>query len=231
MSQSQLLYAVLDLLLIIPAIILHEVSHGYVAYMLGDPTAKNAGRLTLNPLAHVDIYGTIILPALMFLVAGFAIGYAKPVPINPMLMRKTNPQTGMLLTGAAGPLTNITLAVVSALMFRVLFLVLPAGSIVLYIVAFFTLINLVLAFFNLIPIPPLDGSRVVQWFLKGDSLRRYHSLERYGILIVLGVVFILPQITGGQFDPIGFYFDYTVFPVLRFFGGSNILMVLARVFG
>jgi Zn-dependent protease len=216
-SSSQLLYAVLDLLLIIPAIILHEVSHGYVAYLLGDPTAKNAGRLTLNPIAHVDIYGTIILPALMFLVAGFAIGYAKPVPVNPMLMRKTTPQTGMLLTGIAGPITNVALAIVAAVVFRVLTLfALP--DIVYYIVGFFTLINLVLAFFNLIPIPPLDGSRVVQWFLKGDALRIYGSFERYGILIVLVVAFVLPSITG--IDILGWYLQHTVYPIANFMLGT-----------
>ncbi|HEY5275894.1 MAG TPA: site-2 protease family protein [Coriobacteriia bacterium] len=218
MSQSQLLYAVLDLLLIIPAIILHEVSHGYVAYMLGDPTAKNAGRLTLNPLAHVDIYGTIILPALMFLVAGFAIGYAKPVPVNPMLMRKTNPQTGMLLTGIAGPITNILLAIASAIVFRVLTLF-DLPGIVYYMVGFFTLINLVLAFFNLIPLPPLDGSRVVQWFLKGEALRKYSSLERYGILIVLGAAFLLPSFNPA-WDVIGWYLGHTVYPISRFLLGS-----------
>jgi len=216
-SSSQLMYAVLDLLLIIPAIILHEVSHGYVAYLLGDETAKRAGRLTLNPLAHVDIYGTIILPALMFLVAGFAIGYAKPVPVNPMLMRKTNPQTGMLLTGIAGPITNVLLAVASAIVYRVLALF-DLPGIVYYIVGFFTLINLVLAFFNLIPIPPLDGSRVVQWFLKGDALRVYNSFERYGILIVLVVAFVLPSVIGVNI--LGTYLNYTVYPISRFLLGS-----------
>jgi Zn-dependent protease len=209
------MYALLRLMLIIPAIILHEVSHGYVAYLLGDPTAKRAGRLTLNPMAHIDIYGTIILPALMFLVAGFAIGYAKPVPVNPNLMRKTTPQTGMLLTGIAGPLTNLALAVVFALVFRVAEGFLAADSIVLYIIGFFVLINLVLAFFNLIPIPPLDGSRVVQWFLKGDALRAYHSLEQWGIVIVLAVAFLLPSLTNGRIDLVGGYLEYTVYPVLR----------------
>jgi Zn-dependent protease len=217
-NQPDLLYAALHLLLIIPAIILHEVSHGYVAYLLGDPTAKNAGRLTLNPIAHVDLYGTIILPALMFLVAGFAIGYAKPVPVNPQLMRKTTMQTGMLLTGIAGPVTNVLLAVVSAVVFRVLVLFHLPG-IVYYMVSFFTLINLVLAFFNLIPIPPLDGSRVVQWFLKGDALRTYHSLERYGILIVLAIAFVLPSIVP-SIDPLGWYLENTVYPIANFLLGT-----------
>ncbi len=218
MSQPDLLYAALRLLLIIPAIILHEVSHGYVAYLLGDPTAKRAGRLTLNPMAHVDLYGTIILPAMMFLVAGFAIGYAKPVPINPQLMRKTSMQTGLLLTGIAGPVTNLLLAVASAGVFRVLTLF-DLPGIVYYMVSFFTLINLVLAFFNLIPIPPLDGSRVVQRFLKGETLRQYHSLERYGIIIVLAVAFLLPSVNP-SWDVLGWYLEHTVYPISHFLLGG-----------
>jgi len=217
--------AILNLMLIIPAIILHEVSHGYVAYMLGDPTAKNAGRLTLNPIAHVDLFGTIILPALMFLVAGFAIGYAKPVPINPYLMRRTSLQNGMLLTGAAGPVTNVILALVFGLVFRIL-TVFSAPDIVLYIVGFFTLINLVLAFFNLIPIPPLDGSRVVQRFLSGRALDAYNSLERFGIIIVLAIVFLLPQLI--NVDLLGAYFNATVYPVAQFFGGPHLLEIVAK---
>jgi Zn-dependent protease len=216
---NQVLFAVLNLLLIIPAIILHEVSHGYVAYLLGDPTAKNAGRLTLNPIAHVDLFGTIILPAVMFLTAGFAIGYAKPVPINPHLMTRSGYRNGMLLTGAAGPATNIVLALVSAGLFRLLALLgLPGSGIVMYMVAFFTLINLVLAFFNLIPIPPLDGSRVVQRFLSGSALEAYASLERYGILIVLAIAFILPRIVP-SLDLLGGYLNLTVYPIARFLLG------------
>jgi Zn-dependent protease len=220
MTTSSILYAVLDLVLIIPAIILHEVSHGYVAYLLGDPTAKNAGRLTLNPIAHVDIYGTILLPLFMFLVAGFAIGYAKPVPINPYLMSKTDYKTGMLLTGAAGPLTNICLAIISGLLFR-LVNALGAPYIVAYVFAFFTLINLVLAFFNLIPIPPLDGSRVVQRFLTGRALDVYNSIERYGILIVLVVVFVLPRLVG--IDVLTPYLNVTVRPISQLLTGQPLI--------
>jgi Zn-dependent protease len=219
------LYVALRVLLIIPAIIVHEVSHGYVAYLLGDPTAKRAGRLTLNPIAHVDLWGTILMPGIMLLASGgtMALGYAKPVPINPNLMSKTSFQTGMLLTGAAGPAVNILMAVVSGLLFR-LISVLPVPEVVLYIVYFFTLINLVLAFFNLvlavlnmIPIPPLDGSRVVQRFLKGEALRAYHSLEPYGFFIVLAVAFILPQFTG--INILGTYLRWTVYPILGLLTG------------
>jgi Zn-dependent protease len=218
---ANVLIVVLNLLLIIPAIILHEVSHGYVAYLLGDPTAKNAGRLTLNPIAHIDLFGTIILPLVMFFVAGFAIGYAKPVPINPNLMYRSGYQNGMLLTGAAGPVTNILLALASAGVYRLAVLFgTPGGSIVLYIFFFFTLINLVLAFFNLIPIPPLDGSRVVQRFLKGEALRAYNSLERWGILIVLAVLFVLPTLNP-HLDILGGYLNVTVYPIARLLLGAT----------
>jgi Zn-dependent protease len=205
------LYIVIDILLFIPAVILHEVSHGYVAFLLGDPTARDRGRLTLNPIAHVDLWGTILMPLVMFLIAGFAIGYAKPVPIDPRRMTRTTYQMGMLLTGAAGPVTNVVLAIASGIAFR-LCVLFTAPAIVLYIFEFFALINLVLAFFNLIPIPPLDGSRVVQYFLKGNALRAYSQLERYGFVIVLALVFILPDLT--HIDVIGWYFSHTVYPVL-----------------
>jgi Zn-dependent protease len=215
------LLPVLNLLLIIPAIILHEVSHGYVALLLGDTTARDAGRLTLNPIAHVDLFGTIILPLVMFFTAGFAIGYAKPVPIDPNRMYRSGYRNGMLLTGAAGPVTNVLLALVSAGVFRLLVLFgTPSSSIALYIFAFFTLINLVLAFFNLIPIPPLDGSRVVQRFLTGDALRVYNSLERWGILIVLAVAFILPALVP-SLDLLGGYLSVTVFPIAHFLLGAG----------
>jgi Zn-dependent protease len=214
------IYIFVNVLLIIPAIILHEVSHGYVAYLLGDPTAKDRGRLTLNPIAHVDLWGTILMPAMMLLLSSgqFALGYAKPVPIDPRRMTRTSYQMGMLLTGAAGPVTNILLAVVAGIGFRICAL-LGAPYIVLYMFQFFTVINLVLAFFNLIPIPPLDGSRVVQYFLKGDALRAYARLEQYGFIIVLALVFLLPSIVP-SLDIIGTYFDYTVFPIARFLLGA-----------
>ena len=218
--QSSHLAVVLEILLFIPAIILHEVSHGYVAYLLGDPTAHDRGRLTLNPIAHVDLWGTILMPAVMLLLSGgrFAFGYAKPVPIDPRRMTRTTYQMGMLLTGAAGPVTNILLATVSGIAFR-LSTLFQAPDVVLFIFYFFALINLVLAMFNLIPIPPLDGSRVVQYFLKGNALRAYSQLERYGFVIVLALVFVLPQLVP-SFNPIWWYFDHTVYPILSLLLGA-----------
>jgi Zn-dependent protease len=199
-SSTSLPIVILNLLLIIPAIILHEVSHGYVALLLGDTTARDRGRLTLNPIAHVDLWGTIIMPVMMFLVAGFAIGYAKPVPIDPSRMTRVGFRNGMLLTGAAGPATNVVLA--------------NAPEIVIYMAYFFTFINLVLAFFNLIPIPPLDGSRVLQRFLKGDALKFYAGLERWGFFIILALVFILPDLFP-SLDVFHWYLSHTVYPILH----------------
>ncbi|MDO8963700.1 MAG: site-2 protease family protein [Coriobacteriia bacterium] len=204
----------LRFVLIMPAIILHEVAHGYVANLLGDPTAKARGRLTLNPIAHFDLWGTLIMPVLLLVVTQgrFAFGYAKPVPVNPYLMRKTTVQTGMLLTGIAGPVTNIALGVVTALVFRVAMLIPAIPDIVLTILYFFAYLNLMLAFFNLIPIPPLDGSRVVQRFLSGRALEFYESIEQYGFMIVIGLTWVIP----------GFlytYFSWTVYPVMQFLTG------------
>lgn len=210
--------ALLDFALIVPAIILHEVAHGYVAYLLGDPTAKDRGRLTLNPIAHMDIWGTVVMPVLLLLASGgkFAFGYAKPVPINPYRMTKTTPETGMLLTGAAGPVTNIVLALVVAGLYHVMLLVGGIPDIVMSSLSFFVLINLVLAFFNLIPIPPLDGSRVVQRFLSGRAREMYASIEPYGFMIVILVVFVAPQFLG--IDLFQAYLYATAVPIARLLG-------------
>jgi len=217
MSTAQLLVRVLNLAMFIPAIILHEVSHGYVAYLLGDPTAKYSGRLTLNPIAHIDLWGTILLPMLMLVVSGgqFALGYAKPVPINPRLMHRVTYKNGMLLTGIAGPLMNVCLAIVAGVAFRVAD-VLSAPAVVLYMLGFFTFANLMLAFFNLIPIPPLDGSRVLQRFLPQGAWQLYHQLERYGFIIVLGILILAPNLFYG-------YLSFTAFPLSELLGGPHLL--------
>jgi Zn-dependent protease len=211
--------AILRFALILPAIILHEVAHGYAAYLLGDTTARDRGRLSLNPIAHIDLWGTILMPALLLLTTGgrFAFGYAKPVPVNPYQMTKVGYRNGMLLTGLAGPVTNIVLAIISGLLTRVLALI-GVADIVLTITVFFCYINLVLAFFNLIPLPPMDGSRIAQRFLSGAALEWYSGIERYGFIIILGLIWVLPQFTG--IDPIGAYLDVTVAPIARLLIGG-----------
>ena len=216
---SELPRLALTFLLILPAIILHEVSHGYVAYLLGDSTAKDRGRLTLNPLKHIDPFGTLLLPVLLLLASGgrAAFGYAKPVPINPYNFRGDR-RWGMLLTGAAGPATNLMLAIIVGLVLRLTAPLIPttgAASILFEVLAIFTLINLVLMAFNLIPLPPLDGSRVVQYFLPQGALRIYDQIERYGFIVLFAVLYFLPGVLSG-------YLNVTAYPLFRLITGIGI---------
>jgi Zn-dependent protease len=202
--------------ILLPAIILHEVSHGYVAFLLGDPTAKEKGRLTLNPIAHIDPWGTVILPIMLLVVGSpVVIGWAKPVPINPY--RFKDYRKGMMLTGIAGPTTNLFLAAASGLLFRLMDSF-GSGEGALFsvsgILLYFCWLNLVLLFFNLVPIPPLDGSRVVQWILPEGALKAYNSLERYGFIIIFGVLWLFPGVFGT-------YIQYTAGVLLQLFSGVS----------
>lgn len=219
MDYQSLLAKALMFTMVIPAIVFHEVSHGYVAYLLGDPTAKDRGRLSLNPLKHVDPFGTVLLPLLMVAAVGFAFGYAKPVPVNPAFFKDR--RKGMFLTGIAGPTTNLLLAIVGGLTFR---LIEPMGAVlgsaagwVALGALYFAYINLVLMFFNLIPLPPLDGSRVLPLFLSDRGLYHYHRFERYGFLILLVSIWFLPGLLG--FDPVSWYFSVTVDPLMTLLTG------------
>lgn len=216
----ELLETILRFGLIIPAIVLHEVSHGYVAYRLGDPTAKERGRLTLNPLKHIDPFGTIILPLLLSFAGGPVIGYAKPVPVSAWYFRDR--RMGMFLTGIAGPSTNIALAIASGLLSRFASFLSGGTSgaleIAAAILALFAWMNLILAFFNMIPLPPMDGSRVLPLFLSDKAMHVYDQIERYGFLILIALLWILPDILG--FNPLGIYFDYTAEPLWRLLVGG-----------
>ena len=197
--------------MLLPAIIIHEISHGWVAYLLGDSTAKDKGRLSLNPVRHIDLWGTILLPLLLVAVFGVGFGYAKPVPINPY--RFQDYRKGMFLTGIAGPASNLVLAAVSGLMFRI-----AGQGIVAELLFLFAFMNLALMFFNLIPLPPLDGSRVLPLFLSDRAMDAYDRLEQYGFIILFAVLWLVPQLTGG-FSPISWYISNTVYPLLRLFAG------------
>lgn len=193
---KQLLISALPILI---AITFHEVSHGLVAYKLGDPTAKMLGRLTLNPIAHIDIFGTIILPILLFAMTDgrFVFGYAKPVPINPMNFK--HPRRDMAVSAAAGPVTNIVLAGLSALILHLfltpLSMVVPVSvteKILTPLVLLFTysaLINIILAAFNMLPVPPLDGGRVLTGLLPYKHAMSFSKIEPYGFIIVLVLIY------------------------------------------
>ena len=163
----------LEFAVLLPAIIVHEVSHGWVALLLGDPTAKDRGRLSANPLRHIDPWGTILLPAILLAVSGgsAAFGYAKPVPINPYNFKDY--RKGMFLTGIAGPTSNLLMAAVAGLARADLRLHQLRDARIVY---YFALVNLTLLFFNLIPIPPLDGSRVIPLFLSDSAMQTYHQV-------------------------------------------------------
>ncbi len=181
------------LLVALPMILLsltvHEYAHAAVASALGDPTARWQGRLTLNPLAHLDLFGTLTL------ILTRRFGWAKPVPVNPAYFKDW--RRGMMMVGMAGPLANVALAFVLALPFR---LDVPMWGYVGDILGTGVVINLGLAAFNLIPIPPLDGSRLLLGFLRGRNLRVYHELEAYGPFILLLLVFT--QVTSVIIAPI-----------------------------
>ena len=201
MSFATLLRAILQLVVILPAIAFHEVAHGYVAYRLGDPTAKSRGRLTLNPLAHIDPIGTILVPLFLILFRLTPFGWAKPVPVNPRYFR--NPLKGMLYVAVAGPMTNVGLALVSAAAGRLLLLGIPNSllfrsdsftalvvQVILFLLSGFVIINVVLAAFNLLPIPPLDGSRILTYFLPPAGRRIMLAMEQYGFIILVAILLL-----------------------------------------
>jgi len=209
-----LLFRLFFLIVIIPSAIIHEVSHGLMADTLGDPTARRAGRLTLDPRVHIDMFGTIILPLLMFVTTGFVFAYAKPVPYNPYNLR--NMRWGSALVGAAGPMSNFLLALVFS--FVNILLPLPqelksallfggmssapsfVGDSSLFMANLFILItiiiyaNVLLGVFNLVPIPPLDGSKVLFALLPDRYENIKIMLERYGFAILLFFILFASRI-------------------------------------
>jgi Zn-dependent protease len=200
---------VVSVILVMFSVVLHEVAHGWVAWKLGDPTAKQAGRLTLNPLKHLDPFGSVLLPLILAIVGGPVFAFAIPVPYNPNNLR--NPRRDEVLVALAGPACNLLQAVLGAAVFRFLFRTQAVDGSVTYLVlsalATYVYVNLTLMFFNLIPLPPLDGSSIISPFLKGDARMAYYRVQQYAMPILIALLWLLPSIL--RFDPLGIYLNAT----------------------
>lgn len=196
---------VLIFLAIVPSVILHEVSHGAVALAFGDDTAKRAKRLTLNPIRHIDPFGTIILPALLVLSGLGAIGYAKPVPVN--VARLRHPRNEGVVVALVGPFVNIVIAVACGLAYRTL---VPGSTRIaalfseptwIQFLFFAGYVNVILAVFNLIPLPPLDGSAVLERLLPRRALPTYYRIRPFTIVVPLVIVLLFPRLLNDIFEP------------------------------
>jgi Zn-dependent protease len=211
---STIVSAIYSIVCFVPAIVFHEVAHGFMAHRLGDPTAKSQGRLSLNPLRHIDPFGTVLLPLLLMVMGAPVFGYAKPVPYNPRYFKHL--KRDEILTGLAGPFANLLLGCLGALLCwgGYLFYEGASGAALLNVAlvvytfgAYFTLINFYLMFFNLIPIPPLDGSSVIVAFLPHKWLPQWYRIQHYSLPILMLVLIVVPMLF--NVSPIDWYMDVT----------------------
>ena len=213
-SVERLARIAISVVLVMFSATLHEMAHGFAALRCGDATAKEAGRLTLNPAAHLDGFGSFILPLLMALMGGPMFAFAKPVPYNPRRLK--NPRRDEVIVALAGPASNLVQALLGTAVFGMAWgnRLLLSGVIgsaglkwLLQILTTYIYVNLSLAFFNLIPFPPLDGSKVVMPLLKGEAKERYYRIQAYAMPVLIAVLYVLPSFLG--LDPVGAYLDFT----------------------
>lgn len=219
MGTVSLPYLICSILAFIPALTLHEVGHALVANRMGDPTAKRAGRISLNPLKHIDPFGTVLMPLLLMVMNMPVFGYAKPVPYNPHYFK--DPRKGDLLVGLAGPAANLLQALAGAAVAWIIALALPIDSLAAGNMLFryfyglflplYVLINLFLMFFNLLPIPPLDGSSIFAFFCPVKYLPAYYRIQQYALPIFLVIAILLPEVL--HVNPIGAYLDVTAYNI------------------
>lgn len=225
-SFDYLLAIVVSVLLVMFSAMVHEVAHGWVAHLCGDDTAKEAGRLTLDPRAHLDPLGSVVLPLACALIGAPVFAFARPVPYNPARLR--HPRRDELLVALAGPASNLLQALLGTLLLGAT-LALGQGALspeMLYgamdLLTTYMYVNLVLCFFNLIPFPPLDGSKVVLYFLPPAARRRYYELQQYAMFLLLLLLYVLPGLL--HVDPLGIYLNATAGEAY-----ANLLSVVATV--
>lgn len=210
---NDIVQIVMWILAFVPAIVLHEMGHAIAAYKLGDPTAKRNGRISFNPIRHIDPFGTVLLPLLLVLANMPVFGYAKPVPYNPRYFK--DPKKGELIVGLAGPAANLVQALAGALIAFILYQIVPASefyyvSPVNYVMMFlymYVQVNLFLMFFNIIPIPPLDGSSIFAFILPRKYLNSYYKIQQWAMPAFMIVLILLPRLIG--FSPFGWYLGVT----------------------
>jgi Zn-dependent protease len=224
MNQDLILKIIIWVVPIVFSIVLHEVAHGWMAYRLGDPTAKNLGRLTLNPLPHIDIMGTVILPLVMLFLGGPVFGWAKPVPFNAHnFHRHVDIRKGTMWVALAGPGSNLLLAFVFSFVLVLVYKFMPSSLAAVYVPLSelskaFIYLNLFLAFLNLIPIPPLDGSKVVMRFLPARYYNLYLGIERYGMIILI-ILLVSGALSYLVLGPVDFFYRVLLW-VPRFLFGQ-----------
>ncbi len=220
LSGQQVALMLVQLVVVIGSIVFHEVCHGLMAYRLGDPTAKNSGRLTANPLKHLDPFGSVILPLLLMFTGSAVFAYAKPVPYNPAYFK--NRDRGELLVAFAGPTANLALGCVGAIVMWIAYGIGGGGPAAaydgrywLYLVGYeLAWINFVLFFFNILPIPPLDGSTIIGACLRGNAKAAFYRIKNSAMLVFMIVVLVLPYVF--HWDPLGAYLRFTAGGIMSY---------------